>query len=74
MSFPMPIVRKAALVSNASYCYVKSNPKLLKLKNILVLIVPLAPWFKETTKPPKRKYRHTHAQSYIQRESSKSFS
>ena len=49
----MPIVRKAALVSNASYCYIKSKPKLLELKSILVLIVPLAPCFKETTKPSK---------------------
>lgn len=48
MSFHMPIGRKAALVSNTSYCYIKS----LELKSMLVLVPP-APCFKEATKPSK---------------------
>lgn len=64
MFFPMPVVRKAALANNTSNPSIKRKPKLLELKSILVLLIPLAPHFKEATKPPKGNTQTTPAQSY----------
>lgn len=60
MLFPMPVVRKAALANNTSNPSIKRKPKLLELKSILVLVVPLAPRFKEATKPSKGNTQTQH--------------
>lgn len=60
MFFLMPVVRKAALPNNTSNPSIKRKSELLELKSILVLVIPLAPCFKEATKPSKENTQAQH--------------
>lgn len=60
MFFPMPVVRKAALANKTSNPSFKRKPKLLELKSILVLVIPLAPHFKGKIEPSKGNTQTQH--------------